>query len=177
AAVSCGAPGPGVCWVGPRPIASIAAALTWSGVSKSGSPTVRSRISWPCALSSRTRWAAAVLGDGLMRSTRCASAMSAGPPLEVEPTGHLEGRHDLQVPDVDVARGGDGEVDRVGDVLRLERFVPVVVLALCLFHVAEQPAEDLRLHPAGADLRDADPVTVPVDAKLPGEGVHGRLRG
>src|SRR6266700_1071903 len=105
---SCGVPLTGVYLVSPRPIDSIAAALTCSGVSKSGSPTVRSRICWPCAWSSRTRWAAAVLGDGLMRLTRCASSISVRPPLEVQAAGHLKGRQDLQVTDVHVAGRGDG---------------------------------------------------------------------
>src|SRR5690242_9276968 len=58
--------------VRPEAIAATAADFTCSGVSKSGSPTVRSRISRPSSRSSRTRCAAATLGDSRMRSVRAA---------------------------------------------------------------------------------------------------------
>jgi hypothetical protein len=63
--------------VSPAWIAAMAAALMCSGVSKSGSPTVRSMIVRPSAFSSRTRAAAATLGDDLMRLTRDAGSYDA----------------------------------------------------------------------------------------------------
>lgn len=62
-----GMPFTAVYLVSPASIAATAAALMWSGVSKSGSPTVRSRIVRPSAVRSRTRWAAATLADSRIR--------------------------------------------------------------------------------------------------------------
>src|SRR6476646_5006071 len=69
AVCSSGVPVTEVYLVWPALIASIAAALMWPGVSKSGSPTVRSMIGMPSARSSRTRAAAATLAEDLMRVT------------------------------------------------------------------------------------------------------------
>src|SRR5882672_12515519 len=69
---SAGVPLTAVYFVSPLSIAAWAAALTWSGVSKSGSPIVISTMSCPAAFNSRTRAAAAVVGEILMRDTRAA---------------------------------------------------------------------------------------------------------
>src|SRR5437879_2028260 len=69
---SAGVPLTAVYFVSPLSIAAWAAALTWSGVSKSGSPIVISTMSCPAAFNSRTRAAAAVVGEILMRETRAA---------------------------------------------------------------------------------------------------------
>src|SRR5262245_9144306 len=61
-----------VYFVSPRSMASCAATLTWSGVSKSGSPIAMSTMSRPAAFNSRTRADAAVVGEILMRETRAA---------------------------------------------------------------------------------------------------------
>ena len=68
-------PATGVYFVSPRWIAAIAAALTLSGVSKSGSPTERLMISRPWALSSRAFCVTAMVADGLTRAS--VSAMKA----------------------------------------------------------------------------------------------------
>src|SRR3954451_17683613 len=65
-----GVPLTGVYFVSPRSIAAWAAAFMFPGVSKSGSPTVRSTMSRPAAFNSLARAAAAVLGETLMRDTR-----------------------------------------------------------------------------------------------------------
>src|SRR6202011_3660135 len=67
-----GVPLTAVYLVSPLSIAACAAALTWFGVSKSGSPIVISTMSCPAAFNSRTRAAAAVVGEILMRDTRAA---------------------------------------------------------------------------------------------------------
>ena len=51
----------------PARIAAIAASLTKSGVSKSGSPAPRPMMSRPAAFSSAARLVTAIVGDGLMR--------------------------------------------------------------------------------------------------------------
>src|SRR5262249_4122236 len=63
----------------PLLIASIAAFLMWSGVSKSGSPTPSPMMSRPAALSPRAMSVPAIVGEGLMRwsdSARKAMAVS-----------------------------------------------------------------------------------------------------
>src|SRR4030081_1085752 len=72
AARRAGVPLTAVYLVSPLSIAAWAAALTWSGVSNSGSPIVISTMSCPAAFNSRTRAAAAVVGEILMRETRAA---------------------------------------------------------------------------------------------------------
>src|SRR6478609_9388512 len=102
---SAGMPLTGVYFVRPASIAATAAALTWSGVSKSGSPTVRSTMVRPAVRRSRTRWAAWVLGDSRIAWMRVAGTNadtvdscgggSVGAADELEAAGHLEGGHDL----------------------------------------------------------------------------------
>src|SRR5262249_33376484 len=66
----------------PPSMASLAACLMWSGVSKSGSPTPRPITSRPAALSARAMSVTAMVGEGLMRlsdSARKAMAVSDRP--------------------------------------------------------------------------------------------------
>src|SRR5262245_20567777 len=65
-------PSTAVYFVSPRLIASTAACLILSGVSKSGSPAPRPMTSRPAALSSRALVVTAMVGDGLMRDRRSA---------------------------------------------------------------------------------------------------------
>src|SRR5689334_970707 len=98
---SSGMPLTAVYFVNPASMAVTAAALTWSGVSKSGSPRVRSRTVRPAARRSRTRWAAWVLGDSRIARTRAAGTNadtklltavgSVGAADELQAAGHLEG--------------------------------------------------------------------------------------
>ena len=53
-------------FVSPRSIAAWAAALMWSGVSKSGSPAPSPMTSRPAALSSAAFWVTAMVGEGLI---------------------------------------------------------------------------------------------------------------
>src|SRR5271155_1786814 len=62
-----GMPSTGGYLVSPRLIASIAARLTLSGVSKSGSPTESEITSRPLALRSRAFCVTAIVADGLTR--------------------------------------------------------------------------------------------------------------
>ena len=55
----------------PAAMASMAAALMWSGVSKSGSPEPSPMTSRPCARNSAASAVTAIVGDGLTRWTRC----------------------------------------------------------------------------------------------------------
>src|SRR5947209_7541977 len=61
-------PDTGVYFVSPRLIASIAACLMLSGVSKSGSPTDRLITSRPWAFRSRAFWVTAMVAEGLTRA-------------------------------------------------------------------------------------------------------------
>jgi hypothetical protein len=70
AAFSSGVPSTLVYLVSSRHIAAVAASLMLPGVSKSGSPMVSPMISRPCARSSRTRCAPALLAETVMRETR-----------------------------------------------------------------------------------------------------------
>lgn len=70
ASFSAGVPPTSVYRVWPAAMARIADSLMCSGVSKSGSPAVRLRMSRPKARSSRARWPAMELGEGLMRWSR-----------------------------------------------------------------------------------------------------------
>src|SRR5215831_3548806 len=72
AALSSGVPPTSVYLVFDEAIARTAASHTFGGVSKSGSPEVRPMMSRPAARSSRVRWLAMELGDGLMRLRRSA---------------------------------------------------------------------------------------------------------
>src|ERR1700727_2776583 len=65
----------------PSRIALIAASLTLSGVSKSGSPAAREMTSLPAAFSSRPFASAARVADGLMRA-RAADSANIGRLLE-----------------------------------------------------------------------------------------------
>ena len=62
-------PDTGVYLVSPRRMASMAAALTLSGVSKSGSPTDRLMMSRPCAFRSRAFWVTAMVAEGFTRAS------------------------------------------------------------------------------------------------------------
>src|SRR5689334_19351623 len=75
-------PETGVYFVSPRRIASIAAALTLSGVSMSGSPAPRPMMSRPAAFSSRAFWLTAMVADGLMRDRAVARKAMAAELLE-----------------------------------------------------------------------------------------------
>src|SRR5699024_12835004 len=75
---SYGAPLTDVNLVSTDRLACSVAAFPCSGVSKSGSPTVRLRTSTPWARRSRTLWVAAVLGDSLILVTRSARGMAIG---------------------------------------------------------------------------------------------------
>ena len=70
-----GMPSTGGYFVSPRSIASIAAFLILSGVSKSGSPTDSEMMSRPFALRSRAFCVTAIVAEGLTRER--ASAMKA----------------------------------------------------------------------------------------------------
>src|SRR5262249_1608914 len=59
-------PATSVYFVWPRFIASIAALLMLSGVSKSGSPAAKPMMSRPAAFSSRAFVVIAIVGDGLI---------------------------------------------------------------------------------------------------------------
>src|SRR5690606_28681914 len=72
---SSGMPATGVYFVSPRLIASMAACLILSGVSKSGSPAPRPITSLPLAFSSRAFWLTAMVAEGLTRER--ASARNA----------------------------------------------------------------------------------------------------
>jgi len=65
-------PGTAVYLVSPLSMASLAAALMWSGVSKSGSPAPRPMTSMPLAFSSAAFWVTAMVGDDLMADRRLA---------------------------------------------------------------------------------------------------------
>ena len=67
AAFSGSMPATGVYLVSPLWIAAIAACLTLSGVSKSGSPMVSGIMVRPCALRSRAFCVAATVADGFTR--------------------------------------------------------------------------------------------------------------
>src|SRR5262249_12269894 len=60
-------------------IALWAAAETWGGVGKSGSPAPKSTTSTPCALSFMASAATFIVGDTEMRAVRAASCMRSGP--------------------------------------------------------------------------------------------------
>jgi hypothetical protein len=80
ASLSSGVPVMSVYLVRPSRMASIAASLMCSGVSKSGSPDDRPITSRPARWSSRAFWLAAPVGEGLIRFTRVArSDMSRHP--------------------------------------------------------------------------------------------------
>ncbi|MNT42530.1 hypothetical protein D3C72_1789540 [compost metagenome] len=72
ASFSSGVPPTSVYLVRDCAIARTTASVTFSGVSKSGSPAVRATMSRPVARSSRARWPAMELGEGLMRCIRAA---------------------------------------------------------------------------------------------------------
>ena len=64
-----GIPSTAVYLVLPSAMARAAASLTWSGVSKSGSPAPEPITSWPAALSSAALVETAIVGDGLIRDS------------------------------------------------------------------------------------------------------------
>jgi hypothetical protein len=68
ASFNSGVPSTVVYLVWPPRIAAIAASLTKSGVSKSGSPAPSPMMSRPAAVSSAARRVTASVGDGWMRS-------------------------------------------------------------------------------------------------------------
>jgi len=70
---SVGVPLTAVYLVSPRSIAAMPAAFTLSGVSKSGSPTVRSRTWMPSSRRLLARAAATELGEGWILVSRSAS--------------------------------------------------------------------------------------------------------
>ena len=80
-------PETGVYLVSPRSIAAMAASLTLSGVSKSGSPTERLMTSRPGALRSRAFCVMTIVADGLMRERA-----SDKKPMGILRVGALEGR-------------------------------------------------------------------------------------
>ena len=72
--------GHGVYFVSPRSIAAFAAALMWSGVSKSGSPAASEITSRPRAFRSRAFWVIAIVAEGFTRD-RTSARMAMGVPL------------------------------------------------------------------------------------------------
>src|SRR5450755_2163458 len=79
AALSSGVPPTSVYLVFDAAIARTTASHTFGGVSKSGSPWVSAMMSRPAARSSRARWPAMELGDGLMRFRRAAMMLTRSP--------------------------------------------------------------------------------------------------
>ena len=77
ASFSSGVPSTLVYLVRPSRIALMPASLTWSGVSKSGSPAPRPITSTPRRLRSSTRLVMASVGDGLMRASAADCCMGA----------------------------------------------------------------------------------------------------
>ncbi len=76
ASLSSGDPGTGVYFVYPSSRAFFAAALMWSGVSKSGSPAPKPTTSIPCAFICFALLVIASVGEGWILPTRAASFIS-----------------------------------------------------------------------------------------------------
>src|SRR5258708_8321065 len=82
AALSAGVPATSVYLVCDAAIACTTASHAFGGVSKSGSPEVSPRMSRPAVRSSRARWLAMELGEGLMRFRRAAMMLNEMTPAE-----------------------------------------------------------------------------------------------